>query len=146
MMSPTADAIYGVPTVGYEDALFTVGTAYMLSVFGRAPHRRPYGGIRMIAVKADRVVHCSSIPAFPFGGPSARENVQWTFSSEDGPVRPMDVGSAKPRRKRSPVVLHVKGGLPTGTIERARLAAMWAAGEVPGSEGNPPEKRVPRFS
>ena len=103
MMSLTADAIYGVPTVGYEDALFTVGTAYMLSVFGRAPHRRPYGGIRMIAVKADRVVHCSSIPAFPSGGPSARENAQWTFSSEDGPVRPM--GGAPAGGGRGPLPL-----------------------------------------
>ena len=31
--------------------------------------------------------------AFPHGGPNARENVQWTFSSEDGPVRPMGGGS-----------------------------------------------------
>ena len=30
--------------------------------------------------------------AFPFGGPNAWENVQWTFSSEDGPVRPMGGG------------------------------------------------------
>ena len=40
--------------------------------------------------------------AFPYGGPNARENVQWTFSSEDGPVRPM--GGAPKGRKRSPYI------------------------------------------
>ena len=49
-------------------------------------------------------------PAFPFGGPSARENVQWTFSSEDGPVRPMEGApqGAEEVPGRSPV----NGGLP----------------------------------
>ena len=37
----------------------------------------------------------------------------------------------------------MKGGLPAGTIERARLTAMWAAGEVPGSEGKPPKPVSP---
>ena len=36
-----------------------------------------------------------------------------------------------------------RGGLPAGTIERARLTAMWAAGEVPGSEGKPPKRLRP---
>ena len=100
-----------------------------------APHRRPYGGIRMYVVATEF--------AFPFGGPNARENVQWTFSSEDGPVRPM--GGAPAGGGRGPRSFpHAKGGLPARTIERARLTAMWAAGEVPGSEGKPPKTRVPR--
>ena len=37
----------------------------------------------------------------------------------------------------------VFGGLPAGTIERARLTATWAAGEVPGSEGKPPKPVSP---
>ena len=42
---------------------------------------------------------------------------------------------------RSPL----KGGLSARTIERAWLAAMWTAGEVPGSTGKPPKICVPRL-
>ena len=72
----------------------------------RAPHRRPYGGIRMYVVETEF--------AFPFGGPNARENVQWTFSSEDGPVRPMGGAPAGGGRgpRSFPLLPHRSGEVP----------------------------------
>ena len=65
-------------------------------------------------------------PAFPFGGrrPSELYERQVAFAQQ----------------MTEEVVPPVEGGLPAGTIERASLTAMWAGGEVPGSEGKPPKK------
>ena len=55
---------------------------------------------------------------------------------------PPQWGSTREAGDRAP---HTKGGLPARTIERAWLAAMWTAGEVPGSTGKPPKICVPRL-
>ena len=72
-----------------------------------------------------------SFPAFPFGGRRPSELYE------------RQVASAQQMTEEA--VPLVKGGLPARTIERARLTAMWAAGEVPGSEGKPPKRLRPSF-
>ena len=106
-----------------------------------------YTSVRWTAVggtdEVDRVVHCSAIPCLPLWG-------RWTAvgGTEEVPGRSLPSPSgeggiceANDGRGRSPR----HGGLPAGTIERARLTAMWAAGEVPGSEGKPPKRLRPSF-
>ena len=52
---------------------------------------RPAAKRRLTFPKGEGLISIArrSPSAFPSGGPNAPENVQWTFSSEDGPVRPM---------------------------------------------------------